>query len=225
MSPRNVEKDMQMREARIEHILTSALETIAKLGIDSANIKDIAREAGLSVGNVYNYFKSKDDIFSEVLLRGQISYGKAISGFAGLDMDPREKLYEISQGWLSTKSNWAFTIMLQSIRTNQSVNPEIKEAATRRFTENLRPLADIMRQGQTKGVIVGGDPQQLAFYYVSLIQGLTLQLAPGYEIPVHIEPENIVRLFMTPASTAAETGFFAVKRDHKLLYKKMFDMT
>lgn len=184
-----------MRELRRDHILDSALQTIAKRGIDSANIKEIAKEAQLSVGNVYHYFESKDAIFSEVLRRGQIAYGNAIAEQAQLDIDPRDKLVQICSGWLSTPTNWAFTIMLQSIRTNETVNPELREAATRRFTANLSPLAEIMRQGQSAGYFVAGDPIQLAFYYVSLIQGLTLQLAPGYEIPVLIQSEQIAGLF------------------------------
>lgn len=224
MSPRNVAKDKQLRKERIEHILNSALQTMAKRGIDSANMKDIAREAGLSVGNLYTYFRSKDEIFNEVLLRGQSTYGETIALIAGLDMDPRKKLYEICRGWLSNDSSWAFTIMLQSIRTNQAVNPDIKKAATRRFTENLDPLAEIIRQGQLSGGIIQGDPRQLAFYFVSLIQGLTLQLAPGYEIPVDMDPSRIVLLFMEPFAENSAAMLFAEKHcDIPSLNKKMFD--
>ncbi|MFF2910270.1 TetR/AcrR family transcriptional regulator [Paenibacillus sp. NPDC057934] len=198
MSPRNVEKDQQLREVRREHILDCSLQVIAKRGIDSASVKDIAKEAGLSVGNVYNYFESKEDIFNAVLQRGQIDYGRQISNQAALVQDAREKLHLICESWIATPENWAFTIMLQSIRTNETVNPELREAATRRFTKNLEPMAEIMRQGQHAGVIIEGDPKELAFYFVSLIQGLTLQLAPGYEIPVKIQAANIVTLFSVP---------------------------
>lgn len=197
MSPRNVERDQQMRELRTEHILDCALQAIAKRGIDAVSMKDIAIESELSIGNVYNYFKSKEEILSEVLRKGQMKYGENVTYYSQIDMDPRQKLTEICSGWLNLPSNWAFTIMLESIRTNETVNPEIREAATRRFTENLNPLADIMRQGQAIKVIIEGDPMQLALYFVSLIQGLTLQLAPGYEIPIKIEPENVVRLFVS----------------------------
>ncbi|OAB40163.1 TetR/AcrR family transcriptional regulator [Paenibacillus antarcticus] len=197
MSPRNVERDQQMREIRKDHILDAALQAMAKRGIDSVGIKDIASEAQLSIGNVYNYFNSKDEILSEVLSRGQIEYGKMITSYSILDIDPRDKLTEICTIWLKTSINWAFTIMLESIRTNETVNPEIREAATRRFTENLKPIAVIMQQGQTANVIIKGDTMQLALYFVSLIQGLTLQMAPGYEIPIQIEPENIIRLFLS----------------------------
>ncbi|MFS0856220.1 TetR/AcrR family transcriptional regulator [Paenibacillus taichungensis] len=223
MSPRNILKDQQMRKERIEHILNSALQTMAKRGIDSTNIKDIAKEAKLSVGNIYTYFTSKDEIFSEVLRRGQTMYGRTIAQIADMDIDPREKLFEISKGWLSNESNWAFTIMLQSIRTNQTVSTEIKQAATQRFTDNLEPLAEIFRQGQEAGGIIQGDTRQLAFYFVSLIQGLTLQLAPGYEIQVDIDPKKIVRLFMEPETVVSTAGLFEGNNDLSYINKKMFD--
>lgn len=55
----------------------------------------------MCVGNIYTYFTSKDEIFSEVLLRGQTMYGRTIAQIADLDIDPREKLFEIAKGWLS----------------------------------------------------------------------------------------------------------------------------
>ncbi|WP_086074691.1 TetR/AcrR family transcriptional regulator [Paenibacillus camerounensis] len=223
MSPRNVQKDLQLRKERTLHILDAALQTIAKRGIDSTNIKDIAREANLSVGNIYNYFSSKDDIFSEVLLRGQTAYGKTLEDLASLDADPRIKLLEFCKGWLSNESNWAFTIMLQSIRTNQTVNPEIRAAATQRFTGNLEPLAEIIRQGQADGTLIAGDSRQLAFYFVSLIQGLTLQLAPGYEIPVHINPSEIVALFLSADTPLPETDPSTSAKLFRFQNKKMFD--
>jgi len=193
-----------MREIRKDHILDAALQAMAKRGIDSVSIKDIAIEAQLSIGNVYNYFNSKDEILGEVLSRGQIEYGKMITSYSMLDIDPRDKLTEICTIWLNTSINWAFTIMLESIRTNETVNPEIREAATRRFTENLKPIAEIMQQGQADNVIIDGDTMQLALYFVSLIQGLTLQMAPGYEIPIRIEPENIIRLFLQKNSLTCD---------------------
>jgi AcrR family transcriptional regulator len=194
VSPRNVEKDHQMREKRKQHILDSALQAIAKNGIGSVHINDIAREAQLSV--VYNYFKSKEEILSEVLSRGQEEYGRFVRSIAEIsEMDALDKLRNICSTWISLSSNWAFTIMLQNVRTNESVNGDIREAATRRFTQNLQPISAIMREGQMNGVILNEEPLELAFYFVSLIQGLTLQRVPSYEIPVDIQVETIIRLF------------------------------
>ena len=48
-----------------EAILDAANRVLAKEGYSDASTVKIAREAGVSVGTVYAYFKDKDDIFSK----------------------------------------------------------------------------------------------------------------------------------------------------------------
>lgn len=195
MSPRNVEKDKLMREKRMQHILDCALKVMAINGFQLTSIQDIAREANVSVGNVYHYFTSKEEIFSEVLRSGQTTYGKYVSEIAAMDIDAISKLRVIMSSWLSIRTNWAFTILMHTARLSEATPPDIKKAITERFTTNLNPVAAIMREGIEKGVIVDEDPLQLAFYFVSLIQGLTLQRPPDYEVPVDINVDAMIRLF------------------------------
>ncbi|MNL00127.1 Fatty acid metabolism regulator protein [compost metagenome] len=196
MCPRNVERDLRVRDERIQLILDSAITVISTKGFGSTSISDIAKAAGISIGTMYHYFRSKDEVFAEVLKRGQLDYGKRVSELA----DDKEvpaliKLHDFAEGWLANPINWAYTIMLQSARTTETVPSEIRQAVTDRFTANLQPLARIMKDGQQEGTIVQGDPLKLAFYFVSLIQGLTLQQAPGFEIPVSIEVDGLILLF------------------------------
>jgi AcrR family transcriptional regulator len=195
MSPRNVEKDKLMREKRMQHILDCALKVMAINGFQLTSIQDIASEANVSVGNVYHYFTSKEEIFSEVLRSGQTTYGKYVSEIAAMDIDGISKLRVIMSSWLSIRTNWAFTILMHTARLSEATPPDIKKAITERFTTNLNPVAAIMREGIEKGVIVDEDPLQLAFYFVSLIQGLTLQRPPDYEVPVDINVDAMIRLF------------------------------
>jgi AcrR family transcriptional regulator len=195
VSPRNVEKDKLMRERRKQHILDSALKVMAINGFQLTSIQDIAREASVSVGNVYHYFASKEEIFSEVLRTGQTKYGLYVTEVAEMKVDPLTKLRIILSSWLSIRTNWAFTILMHTARLSESTPPEIKRAITERFTANLGPVAGIMQDGIDAGVIVDEDPLQLAFYFVSLIQGLTMQRPPNYEVPIEMNVEAIMKLF------------------------------
>ncbi len=195
MSPRNVEKDKLLRERRKQHILDCALKVMAINGFQLTSIQDIAREANVSVGNVYHYFSSKEEIFSEVLRNGQTTYGLYVTEVAEMKVDPLTKLRIILSSWLSIRTNWAFTILMHTARLSEATPPDIKRAITDRFTANLEPVAHIMREGIKAGVIVDEEPLQLAFYFVSLIQGLTMQRPPDYEVPVDANVEVIMRLF------------------------------
>lgn len=46
-----------------EKIIQSALECFSESGFDKTRMEDIALSSGLSKGTLYNYFKSKDDLF------------------------------------------------------------------------------------------------------------------------------------------------------------------
>lgn len=202
MSPRNPEKDRIARERRIEQILDSALKVMAIKGFQPTSMQDIAKEADVSIGNVYHYFESKDEIFSEVLRRGQTNYGIHVTDISKTTFPPLTKLTTICSSWLSIQTSWAFTILMQSARLSDATPNEIRRAVTDRFTTNLQPVANIMRDGIEDGTIIEGDPLQLAFYFVSLIQGLTLQRMPGYEVPIDMDVAAIIRLFEAKSSAS-----------------------
>lgn len=49
-----------------EIIIHAALEVFASQGLDKGKIADIAKQAGIGKGTIYEYFKSKDDIFKAI---------------------------------------------------------------------------------------------------------------------------------------------------------------
>lgn len=59
---------VQYRKREVEAaILDAALEVFAARGYASATMQDIARAAGISIGNVYRYYPSKEALFDAVV--------------------------------------------------------------------------------------------------------------------------------------------------------------
>ncbi len=77
------------KESRKTDILQAALKLFSKNGFYVTTIPDIAKNVGMSVGNFYNYFKSKDNLAKELILY--------ISGYLG------EKIREINEREITTK--------------------------------------------------------------------------------------------------------------------------
>ncbi|GAB6975406.1 TetR/AcrR family transcriptional regulator [Prevotella falsenii] len=50
-----------------QRIVTIAREEFIAHGVRYTSIRTVARRAGIAAGNVYNYFRSKDELFCEVL--------------------------------------------------------------------------------------------------------------------------------------------------------------
>lgn len=56
-------------EERRDSVVDAVSRVIARIGIDSSTIRSIAKEAGVSTGNLAHYFKNKDDILTSALKR------------------------------------------------------------------------------------------------------------------------------------------------------------
>jgi AcrR family transcriptional regulator len=50
-------------QKRPEEILDAAMRVFSRRGLHKTNLEEVAREAGISKGTIYLYFKSKEDLF------------------------------------------------------------------------------------------------------------------------------------------------------------------
>lgn len=56
-----------LADPRVAEILASVRRAFSQKGFDGASMQDLAREAGMSVGNFYRYFRSKTDIVAALI--------------------------------------------------------------------------------------------------------------------------------------------------------------
>ena len=64
LSPRKPRPDLRGKKARA--ILEAAAVVFAERGFRTARVADVAERAGIGKGTVYEYFKSKDDLFIQL---------------------------------------------------------------------------------------------------------------------------------------------------------------
>jgi AcrR family transcriptional regulator len=71
--------------ARREHILDAAERCIARAGFHRATMQDIGREAGVSLGALYVYFKSKESLIAGIAERDRAKLQGEFAGLAQAD--------------------------------------------------------------------------------------------------------------------------------------------
>ena len=64
------ERKDREREQRREEIITAAQKVFFEKGLPAATMDEIAEEAELSKGTLYLYYKSKEDLYLAVMMRG-----------------------------------------------------------------------------------------------------------------------------------------------------------
>ncbi len=67
------ERREQIAEARRAQILEAALSVFTRKGYSEATVPDVAREAGVAVGTIYNYYESKRDLLGSIITTYVIS--------------------------------------------------------------------------------------------------------------------------------------------------------
>jgi len=83
------------KEERKTGIISAALKLFSEKGFYITTIPDIAEKVGMSVGNFYNYFKSKDILAKELVLYISEYIGSQIREINEKDISTQEKIYEI----------------------------------------------------------------------------------------------------------------------------------
>src|SRR5436190_19181269 len=59
----------RLAAVRRDHLLDAATRVFARTGFNGATIRDVARQAGVADGTIYNYFKNKDALLLGILNR------------------------------------------------------------------------------------------------------------------------------------------------------------
>lgn len=205
MTPRNIEQNQQIRDERREQILKAALTTFARKGLAAAKISDIASLAGLSHGLVYHYFKSKDEIFTELIKTalasstGVFRQAYEMPGTAWTRLQALTRM--ILDGAFEGDGPYYFYLMVQAF-TSDVVPPEVKEMAMG-STGGDEPsmmyyLVHLLIEGQEAGEVSADEPGAMATAYLAMIQGLAMVKMQGSEKAVMPGVEIMLRLFKNP---------------------------
>jgi len=75
-----------------ERLLESAKDLIHKQGFNQTSLADIARESGVPLGNVYYYFRTKDDIGSAVIADHEANVKALTRHLEEDESDPRQRI-------------------------------------------------------------------------------------------------------------------------------------
>ncbi|WP_457627025.1 TetR/AcrR family transcriptional regulator [Persephonella sp.] len=83
------------KEEKKKEIVRVACRLFAQRGYYNTTIPDIAEEMGMSVGNLYNYFKSKEELAKYIMQYSSRLLGEEIRKINEENIPTKEKIYKI----------------------------------------------------------------------------------------------------------------------------------
>jgi TetR/AcrR family transcriptional regulator, transcriptional repressor of aconitase len=171
-------------EARRRQILSAALRCFARQGFHRTTMHDIFREADLSPGAVYSYFKGKDELIGATVVATMGFVAETAAMFSeplpeGRLRRPGEALAEVIERYQSFELGTVEerARIFPHLVGEQQRDPQLN-AAVRAGIERLRAAFEMLaRAAQERGELDPAlDPVHFSRLLISLLQGLLIQL-------------------------------------------------
>jgi AcrR family transcriptional regulator len=175
MAPRQEEANQRIKDERREQILKAALQIFARKGLAAARISDIAAAAGLSYGLVYHYFRDKEQLFVELVQRAVGGGVKVTKEALDAQGPPLERLHALCEEMVEgIRDDPEYLLLVIQATTQESLPEAAREPIALLSEQTYQNVATLIRECQTAGQVVGGDPRELTELYFAVIQGLAL---------------------------------------------------
>jgi AcrR family transcriptional regulator len=202
VNPSSSQRRLRHREADLAGLLEAAERVFSEKGYHVTSIRDIAREAGFSVGGVYQFFPSKDALYLRVVesqweyFFALIDRARQAEGFRGRIEALTAAMFQAFQ----ERRGFFRLFLSERGRLSATFSGEIAERIgqhTRRLREQL---TQVMQEGVGEGVLRQGDPSMLASAYMGIVHTCILEGLSSGAPKVSRPPGAILSLFLDGAA-------------------------
>ena len=168
------------KKKKREEIMQAAVAVFARTGYHRAKIKDIADEAGVGKGTVYEYFRSKEDLFLEMC---EYMFGQyVLNQKQALDAipDSEQQIRTLISSSIEQAAMWTGMIYLyidmwaEMDRKNEE--DELRRIMARILKYMTDMLSEYIREGQARGSFKDFNPDLVAHIVLAALDGLMFQL-------------------------------------------------
>jgi len=181
----------QLKSDRRAEILAAAQRCFVRSGFHGASMQDICAEAGMSPGNLYRYFPSKEALIAGIAERDRAEVAQE---FASVDLS--QGLFAVLEGLAHhhfTERPDEQVKLCTEISAEARRNPEIARISAAFDTDVKRWLIDLFRAGAERGDIPSDvDFEAVVTMLMIIADGVWWRRALDPEF----KPETVLPIFM-----------------------------
>ncbi|WP_433684354.1 TetR/AcrR family transcriptional regulator [Nocardia sp. CA-119907] len=160
---------MTPKAGKRERLAAAAAQVFHEQGVEKTTIADIARVAEVPVGNVYYYFKTKDQLVAAALGAHEQTLQELIAALEHFDA-PQERLRALVRGWVDQRDMAVqFGCPTGALASELGKRGDGLERAS---AANIRTLLDWIEQQFT--AMGRTDAGELAIALFAAYQGISL---------------------------------------------------
>lgn len=156
-------------------IVGTAAELFAAKGFHQTSIRDIAKRAGISLGNLYNHFSGKEQLIAEIAML-EADELPAILALLQRHEDPFRAIERFAIGYLDYAAQTENAALAIEIAAEVMRSPAIRDG----FAENRKSVVTAIAANLSRGISQGFFDQNLdvtetAALILDLIEALALR--------------------------------------------------
>ncbi len=153
-------------------IFWAACRVIREKGFHQARMADIAKEAGISYGLVYHYFKNKSDLFDALIKEWWHGFDELTDELVAKPVPVEEKLGTLTMYFLDQyveKPELVHLFITELSRSTTNLTPE----RLKHFKRLFKRTEEIMKEGQSQGTLRKDlKPRYLSFFFLGSVEAL-----------------------------------------------------
>ena len=202
--PRNAEKNEEVRECRKKQILDAALNVYIRYGYHAADMDFIAKEAKLAKGLMYYYYKTKNELFKELLTlmfnEGYTLSNAILENLKGLNPVEQLMMYTYKM-FLANRDNPRMMQFYMRVPFDAFaiIGADQWKEGAEKSDLHRKTLTDIIKKGITVGVIQETNPSSAANSFWSVFVANVFEyskMMTGKQEPINIDTDifrNVVK--------------------------------
>jgi AcrR family transcriptional regulator len=163
-------KEEVVQEFRIHTIRDAAMRVIARKGMASATMQEIADEAGVAKGTIYLYFRDRDDLVEKTFESAMGDLHKQVDEALETEGTFEEKLRAVVTAQIRFfQANREFFRLYISLRYPEG-SPQQQRRQKRhcqpQYKSRVERIATVLQEAMDRGEIRKMDPMRLALFII-----------------------------------------------------------
>ncbi|USK35207.1 TetR/AcrR family transcriptional regulator [Bacillus sp. F19] len=172
--PRTPEENDRIRQATKEKIRAAAMQLFTKQGYYATSISDIAKQAVISKGLLYNYYKGKEELLSEMVEARIGEVVEVMTEAVSLETPGEQLKYIINGAIDNIHKNPEVHRFYLHLQTHPEADEELIKYSHLIIEENTRQFelqCEIFERMGEK------EPRKRSLYFSSVLQGIMLMIS------------------------------------------------
>ncbi|MEW6616510.1 MAG: TetR/AcrR family transcriptional regulator [Thermodesulfobacteriota bacterium] len=201
------ERKEKEKQKRRQDIINAACEVISEKGLGKATVDDVSERVELAKGTIYLYFKTKEELFMSIFIKGLDNLLDKYRETADLDLKPAEMLDRLALSYYRYYKEDINYIKTSAYLLHEDIMdkipPELSDEINRKAGMALKILRGVIQKGIDQGDFIEVDPRHIA----RILWGLSIGIVQTTVMRVHLNvPEDDVSELLVSTFNLVKRG-------------------